>query len=166
MRVLSRPFRRLHWQLTLTYLIITLVAALTLETMTIAGTVAAGSPLIAPSDVLLGDARNVGEHVVPYLDNATPNSAALEHYAQVLASSAGVGKASGATSFSQGQEAQMAQFNTVGMKTHGTVASVAILGASGQVLAYASSDAVAVQRYLLGQRSTGPQRRVQYCEPA
>jgi hypothetical protein len=120
MRYLSQPFRRLQWQLTLTYLIITLVAALTLEAMTIAGTVAAGSPLIAPSDRLLGDARNVGEHLAPYLDSAAPNSAALESYAEALASSAGMSKTSGATSFSQGQEAQIAQFNAVGMKTHGT----------------------------------------------
>src|SRR5262245_23866277 len=75
---LSQPFRRLHWQLTLTYVVITLAAALTIEaTNIIANAAKAKQPAVSAPDLLLDDMGWVAPQVAPYLDAAAPNNTAL-----------------------------------------------------------------------------------------
>src|SRR5262249_52973557 len=83
---LLQPFRRLHWQLTLTYVLITLVAALTVEAANVAGALATDKSLSwSAPDKLIGDMTWIAPQLAPYLDTTSPNVSALSADAAVLA---------------------------------------------------------------------------------
>ena len=142
---LLRPFRRLQWQLTLTYMIITVVAALTIEAANVVGNVAAITSLTSPSpEILVADMQHAGSQIAPYLDTTAPNLAALDGYTQTLADLAGSAKVKYTVTF---EEAQASPSKAIGMKSHGSQVTVTILDVGGRVLTFASSDGTAAGRW-------------------
>jgi len=136
---LLQPFRRLHWQFTLTYIVITLAAALTIEMANVASYAAkAQSPAGSTPDVLLGDMGWLAPQVAPYLDAAAPNTAALSAVATDLARTLGPKGPAGKTD-AEGQTSRF-QSPLFMLKSRGARVSVALLGGDDRVVAAASSD--------------------------
>jgi NarL family two-component system sensor histidine kinase LiaS len=80
------PFRRLRWQLTLTYILITLVAALTLEVTTTVASVLAPpkTPTAPPADILVNAMRfTEAPQIVPYLEQSPPDEHGLATWANL-----------------------------------------------------------------------------------
>ena len=88
MNRLLLPFRRLRWQLTLSYILITLVAALTLEVATTVASVLnpPKSPTATPAQIL-ANAMFFTEapQLVPYLEQSPPDQHGLATWANIWA---------------------------------------------------------------------------------
>ncbi len=135
-----QPFRRLHWQLTLTYVLITLVAALTLEVANIAGALAANKSLSWSSpDKLVGDMTWIAPQLAPYLDANSPNDAALALDAADLVQAISADRSAMKQSIEKNATTQ--PNNPAFMiKSRGARVSIAVLDAHNRVVASASSD--------------------------
>ncbi len=78
--LLPLPFRRLRWQLTLSYILITLVAALTLEVATTVASVLnpPKTPSATPAEILVNAMFfNEGPQLVAYLEQTPPDQRGL-----------------------------------------------------------------------------------------
>jgi NarL family two-component system sensor histidine kinase LiaS len=135
-----QPFRRLHWQLTLTYVLITLVAALTVEAANVVGALTASKTLTwSASDKLIGDMTWIAPQLAPYLDTSAPNVSALAADAAALAQTIGVERPAARQSLDKNGSA-LPRNPAFMVKSRGTHVSVAVLDTNNQVLAAASSD--------------------------
>jgi NarL family two-component system sensor histidine kinase LiaS len=127
---LLRPFRRLHWQLTLSYMVIAVVAICTFEAATVVSEMVGSQAPVSPALAKLLD--NDAQQVAPYLDQPVPNRQALTVWVDKLARqplTAVQGKLDVAAD--TGQEAP----------SSGQAAIVVLLGPDRQVLATSASDA-------------------------
>jgi signal transduction histidine kinase len=140
MSQLFQPFRRLHWQLTLTYVVITLVAALTIEAANVAGAIAAYKSLTWSSpDKLVGDLTWVAPQIAPYLDTTSPNDAALASDVTALAQMISAERP--ATKQSIGKNGAVQPNNPAfQIKSRGAHVTVAVLDAQNHIVAAAASD--------------------------
>jgi signal transduction histidine kinase len=137
---IAQPFRRLQWQLTLTYVLITLVAALTLEGATVAGALSVNKTLTAsPADKLVGDMLWLAPQLAPYLDAPAPNTTALARDATELTQAIATDRAASKQSIEMGQAVQPNSLTRM-VKSYGVHVSVAILDSHNRVVAAAASD--------------------------
>jgi signal transduction histidine kinase len=140
MSQLFQPIRRLHWQFTLTYVVITLVAALTIEAANVAGAIAANKSITWSSpDKLIGDMTWVAPQIAPYLDTTSPNDAALAMDATALAQVISADRP--ATKQSIGKNGATQPNNPAFLiKSRGAHVSVAVLDIHNRMVAAAASD--------------------------
>jgi len=140
MSQLFQPFRRLHWQLTLTYVVITLVAALTIEATNVAGAIAAYKSLTWSSpDKLVGDMTWIAPQIAPYLDTTSPNDAALASDVTALAQMISAERP--ATKQSIGKNGAVQPNNPAfQIKSRGAHVTVVVLDAQNRIVAAAASD--------------------------
>ncbi len=127
------PLRRLRWQLTLSYILITLVAALTLEVASaVASVVAPPKTLTATPAEILVNAMSFTEapQIVPYLEQSPPDQHGLSVWAKIWAPGFTFSK----LGFANGSLAQIPAGSDGARNV-----TVVIVGRDGQVLASASS---------------------------
>jgi signal transduction histidine kinase len=140
MSQLLLPFRRLRWQLTLTYVLITLTAALTLEVATTVADVVAPpkTPAAPPADILANAMHfTEGPQLVPYLEQAPPDAHGLAVWANLWTPEFTFSK----LGFVAGISAREGSLPPVPIDVAHDV-TVAILDANGKVLASASTSPV------------------------
>jgi signal transduction histidine kinase len=140
------PFRRLRWQLTLSYILITLVAALTLEVATtVAGVInPPKSPAATPAQIL-ANAMYFTEapQLVPYLEQTPPDQHGLTTWVNIWAR--------GFTFSKLGFAPRSTSQVPMGSDGAGNVA-VVIVGPDGQVVASAPTAAAPIEALLATSR--------------
>jgi NarL family two-component system sensor histidine kinase LiaS len=133
MRRLLRPFRRLQWQLTISYVLIALVAIGTFEVATVVNEIASGQSTVSPGPALAKMLANSDQQVAPYVDQPAPNQQALTAWVDQMA-------AYPLLSVSQGKLTVEAG-NGQERPPSGQTTIVVLLNTSHQVLASSAGDA-------------------------
>jgi two-component system, NarL family, sensor histidine kinase LiaS len=133
------PFRRLRWQLTLSYILITLIAALTLEVATTAaGVIAPPKMVLATPAEILVNAMTFTEapQLAPYLEQNPPDQHGLAVWAAIWAPGFTFSKLGFKDGFANaaGSSSQIPAGSDGARNT-----AVVIVGPDGQVLASAST---------------------------
>jgi two-component system, NarL family, sensor histidine kinase LiaS len=133
------PLRRLRWQLTLSYILITLVAALTLEVASATATVVAPpkTPMATPAEILANAMYfTEAQQIVPYLEQNPPDQHGLAVWANIWAPRFTFSKL-GFVAPNDGAAASSGQvpIGSIGARD----VTVVIVGTDGRVLASSSA---------------------------
>jgi signal transduction histidine kinase len=133
---LTRPFQRLQGRLALTYILVTLTAAFTLEAATVLVNAAALQDAAAPSPKrLVASMQAVAPQLVPYLDSNSPNSPALSEWTAAWVDDVRAIKAG------ESRPALDTQQTGVDLaKMVGSDATMIVIGRDGRTLAAAGSS--------------------------